>query len=93
MTEDANPTSGGSDMTDAEQDADNVRAAIELRRQRPRWVIVWSAPLRRFSAGPLFRAPRGTDLTASTISELTALMDHAEQAARQLQARSRHIDT
>jgi hypothetical protein len=67
---------------DAAQDAENVQAAMELRRQRPTWVIVWSAPLRRFSAGPLFRAPRGPDLTAPTIGELAALMDQVEQAAR-----------
>jgi hypothetical protein len=48
----------------AEQDADNVRAAIRLRRQRPEWVIVWSAPLRRFSACPLFRAPSPGQVTA-----------------------------
>jgi len=80
-------TSPGPDDTgpdQAEQDAANVQAAIELRRQRPTWVVVWSPPLRRFSAGPLFRAPpRGPDLTAPTISELAALMDQAEQATRQ----------
>jgi hypothetical protein len=73
-------------------DEENAQAAIRLRRQRPDWVVVWSAPLRRFSASPLFRAPRATDLTAPTISELTALMDQAEQAARRPQARSRHMN-
>jgi hypothetical protein len=78
-----------SPRADDEQD---VQAAIRLRRQRPEWVVVWSAPLRRFSASPLFRAPRAAHLTAPTISELAALMDQAEQAARRPRARSRHTD-
>ena len=53
-------------------DDENIQAAIELRRQRPGWVVVWSVPLQQFSAGPLFRAQRGTDLTAQTITELAA---------------------
>jgi hypothetical protein len=73
-------------MTDTSPDTpradndENIQAAIELRRQRPRWVVVWSVLLQRFSAGPLFRAQRGIDLTAQTITELAALMDQAEQA-------------
>ena len=69
-------------------DKENVQAAMELRRQRPQWVVVWSVSLQRFSAGPLFRAPRGTDLTAPTITALAALMDQAEQAARSPHPRS-----
>ena len=69
-------------------DQENVQAAIELRRQRPQWVVVWSVSLRRFSASPLFRAPHGTELTAPTITELAALMDQAEQAARSPHSRS-----
>jgi hypothetical protein len=87
------PGPADSDPDNADQDADNVQAAIELRRQRPTWVVVWSSPLRRFSAAPLFRAPRGPDLTAATISELAALMDQAEQAARRPRPRSQHPDT
>jgi hypothetical protein len=59
-----------------------VRAAARLRDQRPGWVVAWAAPLRRFTASPLFRAPRGTHLTAATPGELAALMDQVEQAAR-----------
>jgi hypothetical protein len=77
----------------AGQDAQNVRAAARLRDQRPGWVIVWAAPLRRFTASPLFRAPRGTHLTAQTPGELAALMDQVEQAAGRPRARSRHLDT
>ena len=77
----------------AEQDAEHLRAAAQLRRQHPGWVVVWSAPMRRYSASPLFRAPRGTHLTAATPGELAALMDQVEQAARRPRARSRHLDT
>ena len=54
---------------------------------------MWSAVLHQYSAGPLFRAPRGTHLTAATPGELAALMDQAEQAARRPRARSRRMDT
>ena len=74
----------------AEQDAEHLRAAARLRRQRPEWVVVWSVPMSRYSASPLFRAPRGTHLTAATPGELAAQMD---QAARRLRARSRRMDT
>ena len=76
----------------ADQDTGHVRAAALLRDQRPSWVIVWAAPLRRYTAAPLFRAPRGTHLTAETPGELAALMDQIEQATRQPRARSRHLD-
>jgi hypothetical protein len=78
---------------DAGQDAENVRAAARLRDQRTGWVVVWAPPLRRYSAAPLFRAPRGTHLTAETTAELAALMDQVEQAARRPPARPRHPGT
>jgi hypothetical protein len=80
-------------LSRAEQDTENVQAAMELGRQRPGWVVVWSAPLQRFSGGPLFSAPRGTDLTAPTISELAALMDQVEQTPRSPRRRSPRTDT
>ena len=89
---DAHPSALGSDPDDAEQDAANVQAAMELRRKRPTWVVVWSPALRRFSAAPLFRAPRGTHLTAQTPGELAALMDQVEQAAGR-QESVRYLDT
>jgi hypothetical protein len=76
-----------------EQDAEHMQAAARLRDQRPGWVVVWADPLRRYSASPLFRAPRGTHLTAQTPGELAALMDQVEQAARRPRARSRHLGT
>lgn len=54
MTE-TRPSPPGNDPDDAEQDAANVQPAMDLRRQRPTWVVVWSPPLRRFSAGPIAR--------------------------------------
>ncbi len=77
----------------ADQDAEHVQAAGRLRRQRPGWVVVWSVPLRRYTAAPLFRAPRGTHLTAEAPGELADLMDRVEQAARRPSARSRQMDT
>ena len=68
----------------AGQDAEHVQAAARMRRQRPRWVVVRAAPLRRYTASPLFRAPHGTHLTAKTTAELAALMDQAEQPASRL---------
>ena len=81
------------DADTAGQDAQNVRAAARLRDQRPGWVIVWAAPLRCYSASPLFRAPRGSHLRAATPGELAILMDQVEQAAGRPPARSRHLDT
>ena len=78
---------------DAGQDAENVKAAARLRDQRTGWIVVWAAPLHRYSASPLFRAPRDTHLTAETPGELAALMDQVEQAARRPRARPRHLDT
>ncbi len=74
------------------QDAEHVRAAARLRDQRPGWVITWAAPLRCYSAAPLFRAPRGTQLRAATTDELVILMDQVEQAASRPPARPRHLD-
>jgi Major Facilitator Superfamily len=42
---------------DDAQDAEHVQAAGRLRRQRPSWIVVWSAPLRRYTASPLHRVP------------------------------------
>ena len=78
---------------DTEQDAEHVQATARPRRQRAGWVVVWSAPMRRYTASPLFRAPRGTHLTAAAPDELAALMDQVEQSVCRPRARSRHLDT
>jgi hypothetical protein len=86
------PGPGGQEPDTAGQDAENVRAAARLRDQRPGWVVTWAAPLRCYSASPLFRAPRGTHLRAATTEELAVLMDQVEQPARRPPARSPHPD-
>jgi hypothetical protein len=93
MTGTSTPGPSGQEPGTAGQDAQNVRAAARLRDQRPGWVVTWAPPLRRFTASPLFRAPRGTHLAAQTPEELAVLMDQAGQAARRPPARSPHLDT
>jgi hypothetical protein len=86
--------------TTGQPDAEHVRAAARLRGcaaarlrgEHPGWVVVWAAPLRRYTASPLFRAPRGTHLTAATPGELAAQMDQVEQATRHPRTRPRHPD-
>ena len=65
------------------------RAAAQIRRRRADWVVIWAAPAGRFRAWPLFRAPRGTSLTAQTPEQMSAQMDQVEQAARRPGGRSR----
>jgi hypothetical protein len=77
---------GGPGMT-ADEDALR-RAAAQIRDRRPGWVVIWAAPAGRYRAWPLFRAPRGTALTAQTPQEMTAQMDQVEQAARRASRRS-----
>jgi hypothetical protein len=79
---------GGSGVA-ADDDAARRRAAAQIRDQRPGWIVIWAAPAGRFRAWPLFRAPRGTSLTAQTPEEMSAQMDQVEQAAREPRGRSR----
>ncbi len=71
-----------------DEDESRRRAAAEIRRQHPGFVVIWAASLGRFRAWPLIRAPRGTVLTAQTPGELTAQMEWLEQAARSPRADS-----
>jgi hypothetical protein len=87
---DTSPSGAGPDG--AALDAGHVQAAARLRRESPCWVVVWSVPLRQYSASPLFRAPRGTFLTAATPGELADQMNQVQQAARSRGTRSRHMD-
>jgi hypothetical protein len=73
-------TSSASPAAEPDDNADRRQAAMQLRRQRPRWVVIW-APAGHFCARPLFRAPRGTCLTAQTPEEMITQMDQVEQAA------------
>jgi hypothetical protein len=79
---------GGPDVA-ADDNAVRRQAAAQIRRQRPGWVVIWAAPAGRYRAWPLFRAPRGTSLTAQTPQEMTAQMDQVEQGARRPGGRSR----
>ena len=71
----------------AADDAGRRRAAARIRREHPGWVVIWAARAGRYSAYPLFRAPRGTVATAATPDELAAQMDQIQQAARSPRAR------
>ncbi len=56
--------------------------AARLRREYPRWVVLWLDREGQYRAGPLFRAPRGSVASAATPAELAARMDQIEAAAR-----------
>ena len=75
-------------VTPHEDDADRWQAARQLRRERPRWVIIWVAETRHYRAYPLFRTRRGLVVTAATADEAAVQMDQIEQAARSLRVRS-----
>jgi hypothetical protein len=61
-------------------DAGQWREAARLRREHPRWVIIWLPPIRQFRAyAP--GARRDTALTAATPAGLAGLINRAEQAA------------
>jgi hypothetical protein len=63
-------------------DDDQVRwdAAAQIRRDHPRWVVIWLARNGQFRARLLFRAPPGTVAIGTTAEELTARMDEIRQA-------------
>jgi hypothetical protein len=66
----------------AADDAHRWREASRLRREHPRWVIIWLAPIRQFRAyARLPGTRRDTALTAPTPAGLADQISHAEQAA------------
>jgi hypothetical protein len=69
------------------------KAAAQIRQELSNWVVIWAAPMGRYRAWPLFRAPRDTCLTTRTPGELVALMDQAEQSVRSRRPRSRRMDS
>lgn len=74
------PAPGGPPAGD---DADWWREAARLRREHPRWIVIWLAPIRQFRAyARLPGARRDTALTARTPGDLAALITQAEQGAR-----------
>jgi|SRR5450755_3464190 hypothetical protein len=56
-------------------------AAAQIRREHPRWVVIWSAMRAGFQARPLFRAPRGTVVAGATPEQRTSRMNAVELAA------------
>ena len=82
----------GTDALATHEDAACWLAAKRLRQQRPAWVVIWIARIGSYRAYPLFRAPRGTVLTAETPEQLAAQMDQAEQIPLRSQARFRNPD-
>jgi hypothetical protein len=72
----------------AADEAARWRAAARLRREHPRWVVIWLASAAAYRAYPLFRAPRETAVTAATPEQLAAEMDQLQQAAGVPRARS-----
>jgi hypothetical protein len=59
----------------AADDADHWQTVARIRGERSGWVVIWLAAAGCYRAYPLFRAPRGTAVTAATPGELTARMD------------------
>ena len=78
---------------DDDDDAVRLQAAARLRRQHTRWVVIWVADKEHYGAWPLFRAPRGTALTAETPEQMEAQINQVEQAARLPRARTRRTDS
>jgi hypothetical protein len=65
-----------------DDDAGRWREASRLRREHPRWVVIWLAPIRQFRAyARLPGARRDTALTAPTPAGLADQISHAEQSA------------
>ncbi len=65
----------------ATDEAAHWQAVRRLRREHPRWVVIWLASTSCYRAYPLFRAPRETGLTAPTPEELAAQMNQFPSAA------------
>jgi len=66
-----------------DEDAGRWEAVRQLRRERPRWVIIWAAQIGKYRAYPLFRARRGLVVTAETKDETAAQMDQIERVCSQ----------
>jgi hypothetical protein len=69
-------------MMAAVDDAEHWRAARQLRRDRPRWVVIWLADAGRYRAYPLFRTRGESVVTAATPPEAADQMAAIEKSAR-----------
>jgi hypothetical protein len=75
------PAPAPGDHPAAADEAGRWREAARLRRDHPRWVIIWLAPIGQFRGyARLPGARRDTALTAATPAGLAALIGQAEQA-------------
>ena len=75
-------TSAPSLGSDAAREMACWREAWRLRREHPRWVVIWVAQAGKYRAYRLSRARREAVLTADTPTGLAAQIEHAEQAER-----------
>jgi hypothetical protein len=89
MTDRPQPAAGDVPAADAD-DAACRKAAAQIRQEHSSWVVIWAAPMGRYRAWPLFRAPRDTCLTAQTP---TAQIEQIEEAVRSRGHRSRRMDS
>jgi hypothetical protein len=65
------------------------QTAVQIRQERPIWVVIWLARERRYRAYPKFRPPAGMiSANGSTREELLADMDRIEVAANRPRGRS-----
>jgi len=77
------PGSPPGDQPPADDDAGRWREAARLRREHPKWIVIWLGPIRQFRGyRRLPGARRDTALTASTPAGLASLIGQAEQTAR-----------
>jgi hypothetical protein len=56
-------------------------AAARLQHDHQHWLIMWGCYTRNYIAFPLFAAPRGTIITATSPDELPAKMRRQERLA------------
>ena len=56
-------------------------AAARLQHDHKNWLVLWGCYTHSYVAFPLFSAPRGTILTASTPAEMTGKMRREERVA------------
>lgn len=77
---DTSPAAAGSARA-PDHDMASHQAAKDLRRQHPRWVVLWISGTGRYHGYPLW-TQRPVIVTAEQPAELAALMEQAEQAAR-----------
>jgi hypothetical protein len=77
------PDTAPADPHAGADDAGRWREAARLRREHPKWVVVWLARIGCYRAyRRLPGARRDTALTARTPDELATQISHAEQPAR-----------